>query len=493
MACLTLFALAAWAAPPANAADSVYWTNAGDNTIRGAPLAGGGTVDTLYGPAQGVSDPFGVAIDPAAGRIYWASASGSTIRGAPLAGGGTVDTLYAGTAQGVNGQRGVAIDPAAGRIYWANQGDNTIRGAPLAGGGTVDTLYGSTDGVNGPQGLAIDPAAGRIYWANVGGSTIRGAPLAGGGTVDTLYEGLAQGVSVPFGVAIDPAAGRIYWANAGGSTIRGAPLAGGGTVDTLYDSGQGVAAPLGVAIDPAAGRIYWANQGDTTIRGAPLAGGGTVDTLYGLGQEVSNPLFLAALRAPLGVAAPAISGGGQVGQLACSQGGWAPDLLGAQLYRAPQGFAYQWRAERHRHPRRDGELLHADDRRLLRLPGDGLKPSRLDLADERPGERRRGAAENPKCKKLRKKLKRQKKGLANATTEAKRSMIQENIADTKRRLKKRGCKVANSGLDEKPVARFPGSPRPENFAYDVFGDWVATQVDRRLANIARLNTRRRRR
>ncbi len=52
------------------------------------------------------------------------------------------------------------------------------------------------------------------------------------------------------------------------------------------------------------------------------------------------------------------------------------------------------------------------------------------------------AAENPKCKKLRKKLKRQKKGLAKATTKAKRSMIQENIADTKRRLKKRGCKTS---------------------------------------------------
>ena len=88
-----------------------------------------------------MSNPFGVAIDPAAGRIYWASASGSTIRGAPLAGGGTVDTLYAGTAQGVNLQRGVAIDPAAGRIYWANQGDNTIRGArsPAAAPSTPST------------------------------------------------------------------------------------------------------------------------------------------------------------------------------------------------------------------------------------------------------------------------------------------------------------------------------------------------------------------
>ena len=50
------------------------------------------------------------------------------------------------------------------------------------------------------------------------------------------------------------------------------------------------------------------------------------------------------------------------------------------------------------------------------------------------------AGEHPNCKKLRKKLKRQQKGLANAGTEAKRAMIQANIKDTKKRLKKRGCK-----------------------------------------------------
>jgi hypothetical protein len=53
------------------------------------------------------------------------------------------------------------------------------------------------------------------------------------------------------------------------------------------------------------------------------------------------------------------------------------------------------------------------------------------------------AGEHPNCKKLRKKLKRQQKGLANAGTEAKRAMIQANIKDTKKRLKKRGCKPAS--------------------------------------------------
>ncbi|HEX3563670.1 MAG TPA: YncE family protein, partial [Solirubrobacterales bacterium] len=48
------------------------------------------------------------------------------------------------------------------------------------------------------------------------------------------------------------------------------------------------------------------------------------------------------------------------------------------------------------------------------------------------------SGKDPKCKHLRKKLKRQKGNLAKASTDAKRSMIQANIKNTKRRLKKLG-------------------------------------------------------
>jgi PKD domain/PQQ-like domain len=337
-------------------ADSVYWTNDFDNTIQDAPLAGGGTVETLYGPAHGVNTPRGLAIDPAAGRIYWTNSSDDKIRGAPLDGSGPVDTLY-DTGQGVSDPFGVAIDKAAERIYWSqSEWDNgvigKIRHAPLAGGGPVVTLYDWTQGVFYPSGLAIDPAAGRIYWGEGSGGTIQGAPLAGGGPVVTLY-GSAPGVIGTQCVAIDKAAGRIYWANGFGATIQGAPLAGGGTVNSLYDSARGVSFPTGVAIDPnpaapehleperlevrdterfargawlrdlfsrpssPPGRIYWTNgvtprgipspnPSDNTVRGAPLAGGGTVDALYGPAQ-VSLPTALALLRAPVGTRMPAIS------------------------------------------------------------------------------------------------------------------------------------------------------------------------------------------
>jgi len=377
-------------------ADSIFWTSLADSTIRGAPLAGGGKVDTLYGNAQGAQGPVGVAIDAAAGRIYWANQS-DLIRGAPLEGGGTVDTL---TFPGPGFPGGVAID-TAGWIYWANE-DDWIQRVPLAGGGGryPEKVYGPANGVKTPSGVAVDPAAGRIYWANNGDNTIRGAKVTSG-AVDTLYRP-TDGVKNPSGVAVDPAAGRIYWANNGDNTIRGGKLTGGGAVDTLYGPADGVSGPVGVAIDPPAtaqiisinqeswlyplsgglspavriinwlinhighgrnsgGRIYWtnqiyrgANQWDNTILGAPLEGGGTVDTLYsGSGGSVGpivagddqwgSPKFLAVLRAPLGTGAPTISGRGLVLQpFFCSQGDWVADLPGSFLYRAPQSFAYQW-------------------------------------------------------------------------------------------------------------------------------------------------------
>ena len=61
----------------------------------------------------------------------------------------------------------------------------------------------------------------------------------------------------------------------------------------------------------------------------------------------------------------------------------------------------------------------------------------LDLAGVGPVQQPSG--KDPKCAKLRKKLKRQKQKLAKATTANKRSMIRVNIADTKKRLRHLGC------------------------------------------------------
>jgi len=353
-------------AAAADAADSVYWTSNGGSAISTAPLAGGGSTQTLY-DFPSLNAPRGVAIDPAAGRIYWTAVDDEAIRGAPLDGSGPVDTLYIGAGQGVEFPQALVIDAAAGYVYWVNFfPDWTIRRAPLSGAGPVETLYdGVADKVQEPIGIAIDPAAGRLYWINHSDANngILGAPLDGSGPVDTLYAFNPNGdVGLPLGVAIDPAAQRIYWSNSFDDTIRGAPIAGGGPIDILYTGPQaGASFSHGIAIDAAAGFLYWgANSAFTppltAIFRMPL-GGGPPDTLYIPTGEAAIPESVAVLRAPVGSGEPLVSrvpkdgkgkkkaAGGRKRnkKFSCTEGSWAPDVTGAFLFRAPRSFAYQWR------------------------------------------------------------------------------------------------------------------------------------------------------
>src|SRR5262249_12292356 len=141
---------------------------------------------------------------------------------------------------------------------------------------------------------------------------------------------LFTGENTPQAVAIDAAAGKIYWTTFNGGVIRVGNLDGSGSASNLF-TGQFA---NGIAIDPNAGKIYWTTADDQgAIRVGNLDGTGAHNLYTGLVQ----PNYLALLLGPNGTGAPSISGGGQPGQqLHCSQGSWAPDLVGAFLYRAPQ-------------------------------------------------------------------------------------------------------------------------------------------------------------
>jgi DNA-binding beta-propeller fold protein YncE/Ca2+-binding RTX toxin-like protein len=304
----------------ASAADSIYWGNEG-SAVRVGNLDGTGTASDVA-----AGSPCGVAIDSAAGKIYWANWFSGTIQRGNLDLTGTPETLFSAPSSNLCG---VAVDPANNKIYWANFSTNEILAGNADGTGTPSTLF-TDPGGSAPSGVAIDPAAGKIYWTNQFTDVVRVGNLDGSGTASTLFGSEDN----PIGVAIDPDAGKIYWTDLASGTVRAGNLDGSGTASTLFGGENG---PGGVAIDPAAGKIYWDNFFGGTIRVGNLDGSGTASTVFG-GE--SSTLFAALLRAPAGTDPPAISEAG--GELSCSEGSWAPDLLGAFLYRAPQGFAYQW-------------------------------------------------------------------------------------------------------------------------------------------------------
>lgn len=311
--------------------DRIFWTSQVSGSLSVADLAPGGGGGYVNLAASHTA--LGIVLDPAAGRIYWADPAANKISFANLDGSGVGDLNTTGAT--VDQPHGLAIDPVARVIYWANVLGGKISFANLngSGGGDLNTT-GAT--VTFPDAVAIDPAGGRVYWANLVGK-ISYARLNGTGGADLDTSGAT--VNVPQAVAVDAAAGRIYWANSGANSIAYADL--GGAAHDLPISGVPVNEPIGLAIDHAAGKLYWGNEASSAIDVANLDGSDArrVDTTGGSLFDG----YLALLQVPSGTDTPTVMGGPAPGStLICSPGGWAADDTGSFLYRAPQGFAYQW-------------------------------------------------------------------------------------------------------------------------------------------------------
>jgi hypothetical protein len=318
----------------------IYWGN----------WSGGGNVpETLgFGRLDGsvgarfanTSGPIiGTVVDAAAGRVYYAVDDVNGIRWEALddSAGGTV-----GTSAG-NYPQGLAINPASGRLYWTGGLENYIAWANPHDA-TSGVLYQNSAGgavLDNPTAIAIDPAANRVYWANYGPThqSISYANLDGTGQGhDVVTTGAT--VNGPSGIALDVAAGLVYWVNSGANKVSYAHLdgSGGGDVDT---TGATFSQPGGMAFDATNNELFWGNFTGNAISYLMLGGGRGI--LATPGATPDNPIYPSLLYPPQPVAPPSLVGSGKPAvQLSCGKGVWAPDLLGAFLYRVPQTFAYHW-------------------------------------------------------------------------------------------------------------------------------------------------------
>jgi DNA-binding beta-propeller fold protein YncE len=321
-------------ASTASARRLVFWSNSFANRISYAPVIEGGRgADLPIDPAY-VNDPYGTAIDSAAGKVYWLNKNNSSIGYANLDGSapGLLNTAGAPFAN----PAGLAIDPAGRRIYWGNPetGNGSIGYANLdgSGGGRLDIAGATAE----PNGLAIDPANGRIYWSNFGANRISHMPLGGGAGHDLETPGAS--IDGPEGVAIDSATSRIYWTNQKGSSIGYAGLDGGagGTANL----NQFVSKPIGLATDGAA--VYWASAGSDRVEAGNFAACCAVP-LETAGATQSGVAFPVILESPSNNGVIKVQGAHKPGSnLVCSGGDWRGDLIESFLYRAPQSVSYQW-------------------------------------------------------------------------------------------------------------------------------------------------------
>lgn len=350
LATLLGVALALLASAPAQATDSIYWTNL--YSPYGAyytSAAGGANLDTRGYTFKGASQ--GLVFDPAVGRAYWSNPAQDTIGYAEIDGGGSGDLAMPGVT--LDHPAGVSIDAAAGRLYVANTALDKITWVKTdgTGGGDLNTA-GAT--VDGPYGIAVDPEGGRVYWSNNSAGSISWARLdgTGGGNVN---PGPAP-VAAPLGVAVDGAAGRVYWASYGSGTIGWASTTGSGA-GVLNTTGATPGGPSGLAIDAEAGKLYFGNLSANKLSSAALDGSGGAD-VGTPGDLLKTPFAVALLQDPRNAEPPEVTGAGAIGStLTCSTGSWAADVPAAFLFRAPHTLGYAWQRNGSFIPRANASTL----------------------------------------------------------------------------------------------------------------------------------------
>ena len=264
-------------------------------------------------------------------------------------------------------------------------------------------LFGSQGGGsgNGQPGLGghatvtIPLTPGDSIQVNVGG---QGQPLFGTGVGGFNGGGNAGPSGSSGGGASDI---RI-----GGTTLNQRVLVAGG------GGGGGNSTATGGATNGGGGGGLNGADGTTSCTIVGPSGGGGTQTM---GGSATSP---ATMGSPgLGGNGANFGGGGGGGG---SYGGGGGSLLaggGGGSGHGPTGTSFET------------GVRSGDGQVTITYTANPTPPANPTVA---PGK-------DPKCKKLRKKLKHQQKNLAKAGSEKKQAMIQDNIADTKRRLTKLGC------------------------------------------------------
>jgi hypothetical protein len=245
-------------------ATSVYWTSAGDGTVRSMSKQGG-TINVL---ASQIDAPYGIAVN--ATSVYFTSqgtAANTFMDGevlvvpnlkSPPATGSTPTVIASGRKR----PRTVRLDEK--NVYWLDHGiaaaDGSANYCPLAGCGSVapTALVG---GLEGPYGLAV--SATYLYYTEAMAGTVSLIPIAGG-----MPTALSQGQAVPSGLAIDAA--DAFWACYNDGNIASVAFVGGES--TTMATTQGF--PQDIATDGT--NVYFTDTltvpGEGAVMRCPVAG-----------------------------------------------------------------------------------------------------------------------------------------------------------------------------------------------------------------------------
>jgi hypothetical protein len=221
----------------------------------------------------------------AADKIYWGDAGDINHFG-----------LWSADADGSNPVRlsttqvpdGIAVDRVAGYIFWSVLGGTHLYRNNLDGSGEIKIIDGLL--LDGTQEMALDIVSQRIYFSHEAATAIIRIDYDGSNVVV-----IQSGATIYNGISLDVAGGKIYWSETDDVTngmIRRSNL-NGTAPETLHTSVNLLDNPVSLAVDPAGGKMYWTTQCDGRVRRANLNGTGVENVATALVSACSFEMGIA--------------------------------------------------------------------------------------------------------------------------------------------------------------------------------------------------------
>jgi PKD repeat protein len=180
--------------------------------------------------ASNLTDPYGVAVDPAGGKVYWVDDAGNVSR-ANLDG----SAPEIGIVNIPSGQlRAIALDPENNKMYFYEVNIEELYVANLDGSNATKLLTGTYG-----YAILVDTVHDKIYYDDQNAKKLYQVNLDGSGKVE-----ISADATRIYGIAIDYNTNKLYWSGRDTGNIQRANLDGTG-VEILV---SGLTSPRGIAL-----------------------------------------------------------------------------------------------------------------------------------------------------------------------------------------------------------------------------------------------------
>jgi PKD repeat protein len=251
------------------ATPEIYFSEVNNELIKKLALDGSGTV-TNFLDVAGMAGS-GLAYDDVHGKIYFSDFNATDdgkIWSVNLDG-----TELTPIVTGLVEPYGIALDVAAGKIYWVDEADANDEGhvsrADLDGSNkeNIVTMAGAQF-----RAVALDLKNSKMYFYEVYNEDLYRSDLDGGNATPIL-----SGV-YGYAILVDTEHDKIYFDEQNDAQLKRANLDG-SNVEIVDDNGTRI---YGMAIDSEKDKLYWSGRDSGTIEEADLDGANQVTLKSGL-------------------------------------------------------------------------------------------------------------------------------------------------------------------------------------------------------------------